>query len=298
MRTQLTGRDEILVGSEHGRICALAAAGQRDLQGRAAAHHELFAAKTFDPALFSAVAHATAFGAPWCTVEQLQLANWASLWVFAADWRMDWAETSAEEVAAIVADCLAVADGVAATAASPLGRFLAEIRDRLATAPSFPAGRLLWRDEVERMLSAMARERQWRPALAGGAPGPTFDEYLDNADNTGLSFVNVTHWLFTGDRACLDRLDELIEAGREAQRVLRLVNDLATHQRDEASGDLNALMWADRGDVSGRIAALVDRCQDLLHPLEASCPQQVVYLARQIGFTSGFYRVTDFWGDA
>src|SRR5690349_13239481 len=141
MRTPLTSHDEILVGSEHGRICALAAAGQRDLQERAAAHHELFAAEPFDPTLFSAVAHATAFGAPWCTVEQLQVANRASLWVFAADWLIDYQATSRDEVASIVADCRAVADGAVPTAASPLGRFLGEIRDALAAAPSFRTGR-------------------------------------------------------------------------------------------------------------------------------------------------------------
>lgn len=296
MRTPLTSRDEILVGSEHGRICALAAAGQRDLQQRVAAHPELFAAKPFDPTLFSAIAHATAFGAPWCAVEQLRVANRASLWVFAADWLIDYLAKSREEVTAIVADCLAVADGAAPTAASPLGCFLAEIRDGLATAPSFQARRRLWREEVERMLAAMAREWEWKSALASGAAGPTFDGYLDNADNTGLSFVNVSHWLFTGDRACLEQLGELTTAGREAQRVLRLVNDLATHERDAVWGDLNALMLTDHADVSRRITIHVERCQDLLRPLETTCPQQAVYLARQIGFTSGFYQVTDFWG--
>jgi hypothetical protein len=301
MHPQLTSRDEILVGSEHGRICALAAVGQRDLQECAAAHHQLFAAKPFDPTLFSAIAHATAFGAPWCSVEQIRVANRASLWVFAADWLIDSEAKTREEITAIVADCLAAADGTAPTAASPLGRFLTQIRDELATAPSFLTGRLPWRKEVERMLAAMAREREWksaRAALAGEAAGPTLREYLDNADNTGLSFVNVSHWLFTGDRACLEKLGELTTAGREAQRVLRLVNDLATQKRDAVSGDLNALMLTDHDDASRRIAMLVERCHDLLRPLETTCPQQVVYLARQIGFTSGFYQVTDFWGGA
>jgi hypothetical protein len=148
------------------------------------------------------------------------------------------------------------------------------------------------------MLAAMAREWRWKSALAGGAAGPTFEEYLGIADNTGLSFVNVSHWLFTGDEACLERLGELVTAGRAAQRVLRLVNDLATFERDMVWGDLNALMLADRASVSRRITTLVKRCRRLLHPLETACPQQVAYLARQIGFTSGFYQVTDFWGTA
>ncbi|GAA4246433.1 terpene synthase family protein [Dactylosporangium darangshiense] len=298
MRTSLTSRDEVLVGAEHGRICALAAAGQRDLQECAAAHQELFGAKPFDHTLFSAIAHATAFGAPWCTREQLRVVNRVSLWVFAADWLMDHEASSREEVTTIIADCFAVADGAAPRAASPLGWFLAEIRDELTTAPAFPARRSLWHDEARRMLAAMAQEWQWKSAIAAGASGPTFDEYLDIADNTGLSFVNVTHWLFTGDRTCLERLDELTAAGREAQRVLRLVNDLATHGRDVVWGDLNALMLTDHADVSRRITTLTEQFQQLLRPLERTCPQQVVYLRRQIGFTGGFYQVTDFWGDA
>jgi hypothetical protein len=296
----LTSHDEMLVGVDHGRICALATAGQRDLQNRATAHPELFAANPFDPALFGTIALATAFGAPECTVEQLQVANRMALWVFAVDWLVDYAAKSRKEVEDIVASCLAVAGGAAPTATDPLAHFLAEIRDDLAAAPGFPTYRLLWREEVERMLTAMAREWEWKAvdtAGAAGGAGPTVDEYLDNSDNTGLVLVHVSHWLYTGDRECLERLDQLITAGRAAQRVLRLVNDLATVHRDEEWGDLNAIMLiGDRAEVSRQVTVLAERCLELLRPLELTCPQQAGYLARQLGFTTGFYKITDFWG--
>ena len=36
------------------------------------------------------------------------------------------------------------------------------------------------------------------------------------------------------------------------------------------------------------IAERVDQCRTLLHSLEKVCPQEAIYLAREIGFTSGF----------
>jgi hypothetical protein len=108
--------------------------------------------------------------------------------------------------------------------------------------------------------------------------------------------VNVSHWIVSGDPAARVHLAELIAAGREEQRVLRLVNDLATYERDLKWADLNALMVADRDEVSRQLAVFVDRCRERLRPLEATCPREVAYLLRQIGFASGFYQVTDFWG--
>jgi hypothetical protein len=300
VRTPVSGDDEILATAEYGRICALAGKVQRDLQERAVVHRDLFAANPFDPALFSTVSLAMAFSAPWCTAGQLRVANRAVLWGFAADWQIDYLAKSSAEVDAIVTGCLSVADGAAPSADNPLGRFLAELRDELATVPAFEALRPIWRDELARMLAGMAREWDWRAARAadpGGQAGPTFDEYLSNADNLGASFVNVSHWVFTGGPEALDHLTALTVASAEAQRVLRLVNDLATYERDLEWGDLNALMLvADRAELTRQIAVLVDRCRELLRPLESSCPPETSYLTRQLGFATGFYRTADFWG--
>jgi len=289
--------DELAAATESGRICGLAAGGQRDLQAAAAAHHELFPDNPFDPTVFSMVASATAFGAPWCTREQLRIANLTALWVFAVDWRIDYLARTPGDVAAVVANCLATAEGEEAGGADALYRFLAGIRDELAAAPAFAGHWPAWREELRRMLHAMQREWGWK-SQQSVQPGPSFEEYLDNADNFGSSFVNVSHWLFLGDPTALDHLAELTAVGRTVQRVLRLANDLATYDRDVGWGDLNALMLGvDRAEVIRHIGKLVRECQEALRPLERTSPQEAAYLIRQIGFSSGFYRVTDFWGE-
>ncbi|TDB73107.1 terpene synthase family protein [Micromonospora sp. KC721] len=290
--------DGFTAASEQGRICALAARGHRDLQQRVAAYPRLFPDPPVDGAMLGALAMSTAFIAPWCTAEQLRIANRASLWVTAEDWQIDFSATSWEAVESTVSSCLAVADGGTPADDDDLGRFLAEIRDELATRPAFAALRSAWREEVRRMLTADAREWRWRSARTlGGWSPPTLAEYLDNADNYGASFVNVSHWIATSEPDVLAHLPELTAASREAQQAIRLVNDLASYERDVRSGDLNALMLGvDREKMTRHIADQLDRCRKSLEDLAGSCPQEALYLAREIGFTSGFYHGTDFWG--
>jgi hypothetical protein len=289
---------ELTAAVELGRIVALAAGGQRDLQACATAYPDLFPSQPFDGTVFGAVSQSTAFGAPWCTPEQLRIANRTALWIFALDWRIDHLSRSRAEVDEIVRRCLAVADGVAPGADDPLGRFLAEIRDELAATPAFGRWSTAWRAELVRMLTAMARERQWTFDRDAGVDDwkPSIDGYLANADNFGSSFVNVSHWIAMGEPETLARLPDLTTAGRVVQRILRLVNDLATHARDVQWGDLNALMLVDGLEVSGHIANLVEECRRLLRPLSRDCPREARYLARQIGFSTGFYQLADFWG--
>ncbi|RGC67093.1 hypothetical protein C5N14_20065 [Micromonospora sp. MW-13] len=291
--------DQLSAAAEQGRICALAAKGQRDLQRHAARYPDLFSGRPFDGALFSNIALAIAFGAPWCTAEQLRLTNRAVLWGFALDWRIDYLAKSRADVDRVVAGALAVADGASPDADDPLGRLLAELRDELAGVPAFAELGDAWRGAVHRTVTAMAREWDWKTARErDGAPLPSFAEYLDNADNLACTVVNVAHWIWTGDAETHRRLDRLVTVSDEVQRVLRLVNDLASYERDLQWGDLNALLLvADRAEVDQRIVELVERCNELLAPLTGGCPLQAAYLARQIGFSSGFYRSTDFWGE-
>lgn len=288
------------MAAEQGRICALAAKGQRDLQKRAAAHPDLFPSRPFDAGLFSSIALAMAFSAPWCTTEELGVTNRAVLWGFAVDWQVDHLAKSRGEVDRIMENSLAVADGASAGPDDPLGRFLAELRDDLAAVPAFSELRGLWREQISRTLTAMAREWDWkaaREAAPGGSGPPTFAEYLANADNLACTVVNVAHWIHTGDADTHRQLPRLVAASDEVQRALRLVNDLATYERDLEWGDLNAIMLAgDRAEIERWTDAQTDRCRELLAELTESCPRQAAYLSRQLGFTSGFYRSTDFWG--
>jgi hypothetical protein len=291
--------DELSAAMEHGKICAVAVACQRGLRAYAKTHPDLFPDDQFDAGLFSAIALASAFGSPWATSDQLTVAARASLWIFVSDWVLERVAKSRDEVHQIVRECLAVADGGVPSGETSIACVLGDIRDELAEAPAFTARRSLWRDRLRRYLVANAREWEWNAARAatGGAVRPTFQEYLDNADNCGSSWVNVSHWIYTADSRAVAHLDEIMVASDEAQRVLRLLNDLATYERELGFGDLNALvLGADRAEVAELMTALVARFRELVMPLRAGCPQQAVYLERQIGYNTGFYRVNDYWG--
>lgn len=308
---------ELQKAVEAGRTAALAADCQRDLRKWADSYPVLFSARPFDPRLFSTVALANAFGVPWESADRLRIAARASLWVFAADWVVDYVAKTRVEVETVVRECLAVPeshgpgvppgsarDGTGPSPAAELARCLADIQSDLATVPAFDVHKGLWRDQLRRYLTAMAREWEWKALFTAGgrAPGtgsgmPDFERYLANADNFGSSLVNVAHWIFTGDERTFAHLDELWTVSEEVQRVLRLLNDLATYERDLTWGDLNSLMLGvDRAIVTKRIAAIVEDCRELLGPLRKTCPVDALYLERQIGYSTGFYGVTDYWG--
>jgi hypothetical protein len=277
-----------------GRICAVAGQGQRDLQRCAAAYPQLFPAGPFDPALFSTVCLANAFSAPWLDARRLRIANRAALWAFAVDRRVDVVAGSDREVAALARQCRAVARG--GPAGDQLGALLAAIRDDLAGTPG-QALMPTWRRELSRMLACMRREWRW----SHGGPRPTVGEYLDNADNLGLSFVFVSHLVFTGVTATgVDRgIGRLVAVGKAAQRVIRLVNDLATVERDLATGDLNVLrLGLTRTAVRRRLLELRAECRERCDGLRAAHPYPVSYLERQVEFNLGFHPVVDYWGDA
>ncbi|WP_254876930.1 terpene synthase family protein [Verrucosispora sp. NA02020] len=285
--------DQMTDAAEQGRICALAAKGQRDLAAVAAAYPELFPPRPFDATLFGTVAMAIAFGAPWCDLDRLRVTNRAVLWGFAIDWLVDHEAHSRDEIDRLAARCLAVVDGGTPEEGDQLGAFLAELRDELAAVPAFATHRERWREETRKVLAAMAREWDWKQT-PDTLPG--FAEYLDNAANLACTVVNVVHWIHADDPATLAHLDALLAASDQVQRILRLVNDLGSYERDLRWGDLNALLLVSRAEVEKRIAELVAEARDQLAALRVDCPVAADYLSRQIGFSSGFYRSTDFWG--
>ncbi|MEU3456558.1 terpene synthase family protein [Micromonospora sp. NPDC006766] len=292
---------DLLTAVEQGRACALAVRLERDLHEVVSRHQDLFVGRSFDPALVSSVAMSVAFTAPEYTAEQLRTTARTVLWVFAADWQIDYLAKTEDDVREVIAGCLAVADGGPPDDGHPLARLLSEIRDELTVASAFAALQPIWRDELGRMFEAMAQEWRWKTTYEAASDprrvAPTLDEYLANADNVAGVLVSVTHWAHLGAQDSLDHLDDLRVASREVQRAIRLINDLATYQRDLQWGDLNALMLvSDSTDVTARLTTIIASCRDLIRPLETTCPRQAAFLRRQIAFTSGFYQVSDFWG--
>jgi Terpene synthase family 2, C-terminal metal binding len=284
--------------TDFGRIGAVAAASQRDLQRCASNFPDLFPANPFDGALFGAVALANAFCAAGLDADALRIANRASLWAFGLDWLIDYRATSQLEVQKIVEACLSVADGAAPAADDSLTSFLAEIRDELAEAPAYGAFGSVWREELWLMLRAMAREWEWKAARDKEGDVPTLSDYLDNSDNHGSSFVDLSHWIFTGALGSADKLDRVRAASRTAQRTLRLLNDLGTYQRDLAWKDLNALMLGTtHAEVVELVGVLLKQCEAELESLSADRPQVARFLERQVGFCIGFYELADYWGE-
>ncbi|MBP2705553.1 hypothetical protein JOL79_17210 [Microbispora sp. RL4-1S] len=288
----MSDRYETMPGAELGAACALAVRLQRAMRAYAAGRPALFSAAQFDAGFFAALSMVSAFGSPWASPDELTAVTRASMWIGALDHQVDVVAESRAEVDDLVAECLAVARGEAPGGGSPLAGMLADIRDGLTGSLS-AAPHPIWADQVGRVLSAMAAEWRWKSEKARIELG----EYLDNADSVGSSFVNVSHWIATGDDWTRLHLEELREVSGVVQRYLRLLNDLATHGRERESGDVNALaLGAGRDEVTARMAGLAAECGPLLETVAAGSPRVALYLERQIGFNTGFYGVTDYWG--
>ncbi|HEY2671533.1 MAG TPA: terpene synthase family protein [Rugosimonospora sp.] len=276
-----------------GRIGATAGRGQRDLQECAAAYPDLFPARPFEPAVFSTIALANASSAPWLDASRLRVTNRAALWAFGVDRLIDHVATSRAEVDDIVERCRAVAAGGQPAPDDALAGMLADLRDRLIAAPAHPELLAIWRDELERMLTAMVREWDWKSA---GTGLPTFDEYLANADNLGFSFVYAAYWATNAPPGRPAHVEALRGAAGVVQNAIRLINDLGSYDRDVRWGDLNVLMLGvDADSVGRRIAEFADECDARLRDLPSDHAGLAGYLARQVRFNMGFYPVSDYW---
>lgn len=279
--------------AECGRSAAVAGQVGRRMREWAQSYPQLFSAKPFDPTLFTTLALASAFSGPWLTAAELRMANRVCLWCFGLDWRIDYLASSPEQARETARRCLRVADGASPADGDDLTRFLADIRDELRSAAAYPALGGVWRDELARMLDAMIIESEWKHAAAR----PSFEEYLGNADNLGFCFVFTTHWIATAPPGPPGDVPAIRAASRAVQRVVRLLNDLGTYQRDREWGDLNALLLGvGRDEVERRAAALAEEARETIAPLRAAHAELAAYLERQMDFCAGFYGVADYWG--
>ena len=289
------------------RVPRLIGECERVLQGCMDDYPGLFPAKPFHDGFARKVAVPNAVSSPHAAVGDLRVVLRESMWNFAIDYLIDTCARSGSEVAFLVRQSMALADGTEAPPApagldmpvDQLARFLVEIRDDLAAVPGFRLHGGIWRTQLERWLTCQAVEFGWKRDLAEGRPPPTFADYLNNADNFGTTWVNLGHWLFVGDQATFAHLDELWAASQRVQQVLRLLNDRITLRRDRewgALGDLNALMLVDRDIVDERIGDLTREAQGLLADLREPCPTEAFYLKRQLEFSAAFYAGEDYWG--
>ncbi|MEV1177942.1 terpene synthase family protein [Nonomuraea sp. NPDC049784] len=274
---------------ELGRTCALAAECGRDLRRCAQMYRGLFPTAAFSADDYSALTLSMAFSAPWATAARLKVANRAALWVLAVDRLVDHTATTREQVNRLTSECLSVADG--AVPRSAVTRFLADLRDELATVKEFDGLRWLWRDQLARMLAGMARAWVWRDTRTV----PTLDGYLDNADSRGSCFVDVSHWIYTADDWAKAHLEELRAVSQRVQRYLHLLGDVASYRRDMSWGDLNVLaLGVSRAEVTDAMAELAREAAGLIEPVRARSLRTAVYLRRQIGFNAGFVGISGY----
>ncbi|MCK2219305.1 hypothetical protein MF672_036750 [Actinomadura sp. ATCC 31491] len=274
---------------ELGRTCALAAECGRDLRGCAQMYRPLFPPAAFGAGRYDALTLATAFSAPWATADRLKVANRAALWVLAVDRLVDHTANTREQVDRLTRECLSVADGaVPRTAAA---RFLADLRDELATVKEFGELRWLWRDQLARTSHGMARNWVWRDTGAS----PPLGGYLGNADSRGSCFVDLSHWIYASDDWARAHLEELRGVSRHVQRYLHLLGDVVSYRKDMSWGDLNVLaLGVSRAEVTEAMARLAGEALALLEPLREHSPRTAVHLRRRLGFQAGFHGFSDY----
>ncbi|MDF5752028.1 terpene synthase family protein [Spongiactinospora sp. TRM90649] len=279
--------------ARNGRICAVAGRIQREMRDWCDAYPTLFSAKPFDATLFSTLSVTLAFSGHWMSAAELRTAARMTLWSFGLDWHMDYLASSPGEARETALRCLAVATGAPAEPGDDLTAFLGDIRAELAETPAFPTLEPVWREEFERMLGGMTREWDWRAAET--APG--FEEYLANADSVAFSCVFTAFWISTSVPEGM-RVAEVREASHAVQRVIRLINDLATYERDVRWGDLNALrLGVGREEVERRVVALTTRARGLLREVRPAHPHLADYMEGQMDFVAGFWQGGDYWGE-
>ncbi|GAA4531519.1 terpene synthase family protein [Nonomuraea ferruginea] len=274
---------------ELGRTCALAAECDRDLRRCAQMYGGLFPGAAFGPEIYSALTLTSAFGAPWATAERLKVVNRAALWVLALDRLVDHTATTREQVNELIGDCLAVADGAAPRAA--VTRFLADLRDELATVQEFADLHWLWREQLGRTLAGMGKAWVWRDTAAE----VSLDLYIGNADSRGTCFVDLSHLIYAGDTWVRDHLEDLRPASEQVQRYLHLLGDLASYRRDLSWGGLNVLLLGvARADVNEAMTGLARDAGELIHGVRERSPRTATYLWRQIGFSAGYHNISGY----
>jgi hypothetical protein len=280
--------DELDQAFELGRTCALAAECGRDLRLCAQMYTGLFPAAAFTADLFGSLTLATAFSASWARADRLKVTNRAALWVMAVDRLVDRAATTREQVNRLAAECVSVAEG--SVPRSAVTRFLADLRDELATVKEFGELREIWLDQLVVTLAGMARAWVWRDTHTV----PTLARYVDNADSRGSCFVDLSHWIYTADDWAKANLEELRGVSRQVQRYLHVLGDLASYRRDLSWGDLNALeLGVEPAEVTGVLAELARESRLLIGPVREHSPRTATYLHRQLGFSAGFAGITD-----
>ena len=144
-------------------VAGTAAEVLQDLQACQSRYPKLFAPAAMDPML-EPLAMAIAYGSPGYDAGELRVSARTSQWIFGLDWLVDHRATTAGQITDLIDRCTNIADGGTPTPGDEPAEFLAELRADLAATPAFADLEPLWRNELARMLHAMASELPHCPA--------------------------------------------------------------------------------------------------------------------------------------
>ncbi|MEU2430171.1 terpene synthase family protein [Streptomyces sp. NPDC007861] len=232
----------------------------------------------------------TAFIAPWLGPEELAPTARVVAWCCALDDYADNKETSPEEVATLIDVCRRVLNGEPPDTADPIVGALAAVRAGVAGRRLPAAHARAWNRSLDRVLSATLFECEARHHIATGLPAPSVEDYL--ARSTGSILVEVfalNLCIAEGRKDAVSQLTALAEALSHAEYAVRLANDLASHRRERAAGDINAIMLGmGQEEARRRVAAHTGRCREVLHPFLRADPHGcAVMLDRAVGLFVG-----------
>lgn len=217
----------------------------------------------------------TAFIAPWLGPGQLVLPARTAAWCCALDDCADSKETSPEEVARLIDACRHVLTGEDPDTANPIACALAAVRADVAERRLSAAFAHAWNRSLDRVLSATLFECQARHDIAAGLPGPSIEDYL--ARSTGSILVEVfllNLCVAEARQNAVSQLKALAPALSHAEYAVRLGNDVASHRREQAAGDINVIMLGMAPEEARRRTAdHARRCRDELRPFLDADPR-------------------------
>jgi hypothetical protein len=247
----------------------------------------------FDPSHSTIFCVTSAFTMPWLGLPALHLATRIWTWITAIDDAADMFFTGAE-LDRSVQRCRDVLDGGQPDSSDQLATCLAEIRDDLATHPTFAALAPLWRDSVDRLMVSMQYERHAADSWRAGGPAPDLTEYLDHASHTiGIRMYMVSVWATMNESDLPADLEELLLAEKDSALAIRFGNDLRGVSREQEHGTLNALtLGMTPQQVTAAIREHAALCHRRLEPL--SHLASAVALHRQTTWATRMYDRIDF----
>ncbi|MGW1072137.1 terpene synthase family protein [Streptomyces sp. NPDC002537] len=241
------------------------------------------------------------------------LAAQICLWTFAVDDLFDEGRLTFEELQqrCHAWQILARHDHLGPPDDTPLSAVLLGIVRELRRYPLFPALRAVWAEALTEVLTGMLREHRWRDRHRSTGTLPSLRAYRVN----GMRSIGGPICLWTviamlGDPSVPHRLGPLRRLERAACLAIRLANDLRTHEREAAQGDINAVtlhyaaarrtgqghdraLSTARANVLREMRAELDRCA-ALRPLVATATGAPEALLTETAlFACSFYAVQD-----